>query len=59
MKFENITYVPIDLDAILPEEMTGTERKYLNEYHHMVYETVAPYLTAAEREWLKDATREI
>ena len=59
MEFENITYVPIDLDAILPEEMTGTELKYLNEYHHMVYDTVEPYLTDAEREWLKDATREI
>ncbi len=59
MEFESITYVPIDLDAILPEEMTGTERKYLNEYHHMVYDTVEPYLTDAEREWLKDATREI
>ena len=35
--------------AILPEEMTGTERKYLNEYHHMVYDTVEPYLTDAER----------
>ncbi len=23
MRFENITYVPIDLDAILPEEMSA------------------------------------
>ena len=27
MKFENITYAPIDLDGIVPEEMTGREEK--------------------------------
>ena len=33
MKFENITYAPIDLDGIIPEEMTGREKKLLNAYH--------------------------
>lgn len=59
MKFENITYVPIDLDAIIPEEMSGREKKMLNEYHAMVYEKVAPYLNDDERAWLKEYTREI
>lgn len=59
MEFENITYAPIDLDAILPEEMTITERNRLNEYHKMVYEKVAPYLTEEEQEWLKEYTRAI
>ncbi|MGN0291295.1 MAG: aminopeptidase P family protein, partial [Lachnospiraceae bacterium] len=52
MEFENITYVPIDLDAILPEEMTARERKELNDYHRMVYEKVSPYLTKEEQAWL-------
>ncbi|MCI8327343.1 MAG: aminopeptidase P family protein [Lachnospiraceae bacterium] len=59
MKFENITYVPIDLDAILPEEMTARERKELNDYHKMVYEKISPYLTREEQEWLKYYTRPI
>ncbi len=57
--FENITYAPIDLDAILPEEMSPAEKKRLNTYHAMVYETLAPYLTEEERDWLAHYTRAI
>lgn len=59
MKFENITYAPIDLDGIIPEEMSRTERGYLNAYHKMVYEKISPYLTEEECAWLKTYTREI
>ncbi|MDO5337882.1 MAG: aminopeptidase P family protein [Eubacteriales bacterium] len=59
MYFENITYVPIDLDAIDPEQITGTEKRRLNEYHARVYETIAPYLTEEEALWLKKYTRAI
>lgn len=59
MYFENITYAPIDLDAIDPEEMTGREKKMLNDYHKMVYDTLSPYMTAEENEWLKRYTRAI
>lgn len=59
MEFETITYAPIDLDAILPEEMTGTERKLLNDYHKMVYEKISPYMNPEEKEWLKEYTRAI
>ncbi len=59
MEFETITYAPIDLDAILPEEMTKTEKRLLNNYHKMVYEKISPYLEAGVKEWLKEYTREI
>lgn len=59
MEFENITYAPIDLDAIDPEQMTKREREYLNEYHAMVYKTLSPYMTEEENEWLKRYTRAI
>ncbi len=59
MVFENITYAPIDLDAILPEEMTGRERKMLNDYHKMVYDTLSPHMTEEENEWLRHYTRAI
>lgn len=59
MNFENITYAPIDLDAIDPEEMTGREKKMLNDYHAMVYRTLSPYMSEEENEWLKKYTRAI
>ena len=59
MYFENLTYAPIDLDALLPEEMTLTEKKRLNAYHKSVYEVISPYLTEQEKVWLKEYTREI
>lgn len=59
MEFEIITYAPIDLDAILPEEMTARERGLLNEYHKTVYEKLSPFLDGEVKEWLKRCTREI
>lgn len=59
MYFENITYVPIDLDAIDPDQMNSTEKKRLNEYHAMVYEKIAPLLNEEEAAFLKEYTRAI
>lgn len=59
MHFEPLTYVPIDLDAIIPERMTEEERRMLNAYHRKVYETVSPYLSPEEKVWLKDCTRPV
>jgi Xaa-Pro aminopeptidase len=59
MEFENITYAPIDLDAIDPDAMTTREKQLLNDYHKMVYDTIAPYMTEDEQQWLKHYTRAI
>lgn len=59
MYFENITYAPIDLDAIDPDAMTKREKAMLNEYHAMVYTTLSPYLTEEEVVWLAHYTRAI
>ena len=59
MYFENITFVPFDLDAIDPAQMNETEKGYLNAYHKEVYEKVAPLLTKEEAEWLKEYTHPI
>ena len=59
MCFEHLTMVPFDLDGIDAEQMSAKERALLNEYHAKVYETIAPYLEADEKEWLKEATRAI
>ena len=57
--FEPLTMVPFDLEGINTEEMTERERKLLNDYHQKVYTTISPYLDEEEKEWLKQATREI
>lgn len=59
MRFENITYCPIDLDGIDPDELSKREKKQLNDYHKMVYEKLSPFMTEEEDEWLKEYTRAI
>lgn len=59
MHFETITFAPIDLDGIDPEEMSKDEREWLNNYHKDVCEKIGPHLTDEEREWLKEYTRAI
>ncbi|MDU6986056.1 MAG: aminopeptidase P family protein [Terrisporobacter othiniensis] len=59
MEFEPLTIAPLDLDAIDVNLMNEDEKAYLNEYHKMVFDTVSPFLTAEETEWLKEYTRAI
>lgn len=59
LKFEPITFVPIDLDGIDPACMSEREKQLLNSYHEQVYETIAPYLEGEEKEWLRTYTRPV
>lgn len=59
MELESLTIAPIDLDAIDINLMKEDEIAYLNEYHKMVYDTVSPFLSKEEAEWLKEYTRVI
>ncbi len=59
MNFETITYIPFDLDGIVPEVMNSDDIKYLNAYHKTVFEKISPYLNEEETEWLRKYTREI
>lgn len=57
--FENITYCPIDVDAIDINLLSVDEKNYLNSYHQMVYEKISPYLNDLEKAWLLDYTKKI
>lgn len=59
MKFETLTLVPYDREAIISENLTSSEIAQLNAYHKRVYDTIGPHLTEAERAWLREATKEI
>jgi Xaa-Pro aminopeptidase len=59
MEFEYLTFAPIDLDALDVGLMEKRDVEYLNAYHRQVYEKISPYLTDEEKQWLREATREV
>ncbi len=59
LNFETMTLAPIDLDAVLVDELTKAERDFLNAYHQRVAEAVAPFMNEEELAMLKVYTREI
>ena len=59
MRFEFLTFVPIDVDGIDRELMTDRDVELLNEYHQQVYEKISPYLPHEEARWLWQVTAEI
>lgn len=59
MYFENLTYVPIDLDGIDTSHMEEKDIAMLNDYHKEVYEKLSPYFEGELLDWLCNVTREI
>ena len=59
MKFEMLTFVPIDLELIDIKCLDERTKDNLNEYHRQVYEKVGPYLSEEERCWLKENTKNV
>ena len=59
MKFEMLTWVPIDLDGIDTRWLNPEDIRQLNTYHQMVYEKISPYLNDDEKAWLSRYTCQI
>ncbi len=59
MYFEDLTCVPIDLDAVEPGLLDENDKRRLNRYHREVCGRLCPYFEGRELEWLLHATREI
>lgn len=59
LRFEYLTFAPIDTDGIEKELMSKSDIALFNAYHKQVYEKLSPYLEGEEKEWLKEATKEI
>jgi Xaa-Pro aminopeptidase len=57
--FETVTQCPIDLDLVDVQLLSREERTWLNEYHQRVYETLAPFLSHEEQQWLQHETRRV
>ena len=59
MRFETLTYAPIDLDGIDVAYMQDKDVELLNAYHVEVYKKLLPYLNEEEQLWLRNATRQL
>jgi len=59
MKFRTISYCPIDLDAVDKSIMDQKEIDWLNSYHKMVNEKLAPHVNDELKAYLKEVTRAI
>ncbi len=57
LRFEHLTWVPIDLDALDLQWMTDADLQLLNDYHAGVWAHLEPYMTTEEKEWLLLETR--
>ena len=58
-KFETITLVPFDLDAIDVNLLDEGERAWLNEYHERVRKVIGKHLEGKDLKFLEKATRRI
>ncbi|ADE82981.1 peptidase, M24B subfamily [Xylanibacter ruminicola 23] len=59
LQFESLTLCPIDTTPIVKEMLLDEEIAWLNQYHQHVLATLSPHLDDEEKEWLKDACKEI
>lgn len=59
MRFENLTFCPIDLDGIDKSLLDESDVKKLNAYHKSVYETLEKYLDSEDKEKLAKLTSAI
>ncbi|MCK4414386.1 MAG: aminopeptidase P family protein [Candidatus Eisenbacteria sp.] len=56
---ESLTLCPIDRTLIDPAMLDAEERRWLDEYHERVFQSLAPRLKKAERAWLRSKTQPI
>ena len=52
LRFENLTFAPIDKDLINEKMLTNNERNYLFNYHLETYSKISPFLNKNEKKWL-------
>ena len=57
LEMEALTLCPIDKSPIIHGMLLPEEIEWLNAYHQRVYDTLASFLDADDREWLQDACK--
>jgi len=59
MRFEDLCFLPVDRNAILPEMLAKSELTWINQYHRQVYDKLSVYLDEEHKAWLKAETKEV
>jgi len=59
LRFETLTWVPIDTRLVDTALLTQAERDWLNAYHAEVLARLTPHLDGAPLDWLSQACQEI
>ncbi|MCT4611344.1 MAG: aminopeptidase P family protein [Pelagimonas sp.] len=59
LRFETLTWVPIDRRLITPEILTAGERDWLNSYHAEVQAKIGPLVDSDAAAWLEQACRPV
>ena len=59
LQFDPLTLCPIDTAPIDVSMLSDEEVEWLNCYHRRVYDAIASHVSMEEREWLREATKEI
>ncbi|MDE6312195.1 MAG: aminopeptidase P family protein [Lachnospiraceae bacterium] len=57
LKFECLTFVPIEPEAVDTAYMEVGDVELLNQYQQQVYEKISPYMTKEEQIWLREYTK--
>ncbi|PVZ13479.1 MULTISPECIES: aminopeptidase P family protein [unclassified Pseudomonas] len=57
LEFETLTLCPIDTRCLLPELLSLEERQWLDRYHALVRERLAPLLQGPAAQWLERRTK--
>ena len=55
LQFESLTLCPIDKAPILIDMLLPEEIDWLNDYHQRVFDSLSPYLSDDETDWLREA----
>ena len=59
IKFDNLTYVPIDKKLIVKKMLNKKEILWLNQYHQTVYKKLKKYMNKRELTLLKNSCSNI
>ena len=59
LKMETLTLFPYDASLIDLDMLTQEEIDWVNAYHERVFNSISPFLTPDEAEWLKTKTKKI
>ncbi len=59
LKFEPLTLIPYEPEALDLKQMTDEEIRWFNEYQALVFEKISPYLDKDEKAWLEKVTKPV